>query len=262
WRFSLITGVNTLYAALLAHPRFSRLDFSHLKLGAAGGAALHPRIADEWRSVTGCPLLEGYGLTEASPVVACNRPEGPRIGTVGLALPSTEISVREEGLELAVGKPGELWVRGPQVMRGYWQRPQETAAVLSGEGWLRTGDVAVLEPSGYIRIVDRKKDLINVSGFKVFPNEVESVVGEHPAVLECGCIGVADARSGQAVKIYVVLRPGATLSAEELLEFCRARLTPYKIPRQVEFRESLPKSQIGKVLRRELEREQAGAAAA
>ena len=262
WRFSLITGVNTLYAALLAHPRFSRLDFSHLKLGAAGGAALHPRVAEEWRSVTGRPLLEGYGLTEASPVVACNPPEGPRLGTVGLPLPSTEISIREGGLELTAGEPGELWVRGPQVMRGYWQRPQETAAVLSEDGWLRTGDVAVLEPSGYIRIVDRKKDLINVSGFKVFPNEVESVVGEHPAVLECGCIGVPDERTGQAVKIFVVLRPGASLSAEELVAFCRERLTPYKVPRQVAFRESLPKSQIGKVLRRELEREQAGAAAA
>lgn len=262
WPFSLITGVNTLYAALLAHPGFSSLDFSHLKLGAAGGAALHPRVADEWQSVTGRPLLEGYGLTEASPVVACNPPEGPRIGTVGLALPSTEISVREEGRELGVGEPGELWVRGPQVMRGYWQRPQETADVLKEDGWLRTGDVAVLEPSGYIRIVDRKKDLINVSGFKVFPNEVESVVGEHPAVLECGCIGIADPRSGQAVKVYVVLRPGATLTAEELLEFCRARLTPYKVPRQVEFRASLPKSQIGKVLRRELEREEAAAVAA
>jgi long-chain acyl-CoA synthetase len=261
WRFSLITGVNTLYAALLAHPRFRRLDFSHLKLGAAGGAALHPRIADEWRSVTGTPLLEGYGLTEASPVVACNPPEGPRIGTVGVALPLTQISIREGDLELPVGQPGELWVRGPQVMRGYWQRPQETAAVLTEDGWLRTGDVAVLEPCGYIRIVDRKKDLINVSGFKVFPNEVESVVGEHPAVLESGCIGVPDARSGQAVKIFVVLRPGATLSAQELLEFCRARLTPYKVPRQVEFRASLPKSQIGKVLRRELEREEAAAAA-
>ena len=262
WRFSLITGVNTLYAALLAHPRFSRLDFSHLKVGAAGGASLHPRVAEEWRSVTGRPLLEGYGLTEASPVVACNPPAGPRIGTVGLALPATEVSVREEGVELTVGEPGELWVRGPQVMRGYWQRPQDTASVLTEEGWLRTGDVAVLEPSGYIRIVDRKKDLINVSGFKVFPNEVESVVGEHPAVLECGCIGVPDSRSGQAVKIFVVLRPGATLAAEELLEFCRARLTPYKMPRQVEFRASLPKSQIGKVLRRELEREEGQAAAA
>lgn len=262
WHFSLITGVNTLYAALLAHPRFSRLDFSHLKLGAAGGAALHPRVAQEWRGVTGRPLLEGYGLTEASPVVACNPPGGPRIGTVGLALPATEISVREDGLEVGVGQPGELWVRGPQVMRGYWQRPQETAAVLTEEGWLRTGDVAVLEPSGYLRIVDRKKDLINVSGFKVFPNEVESVVGEHPAVLECGCIGVADSRSGQAVKIFVVLRPGAKLPEDELLEFCRERLTPYKVPRQVEFRASLPKSQIGKVLRRELEREQAAMAAA
>jgi long-chain acyl-CoA synthetase len=262
WRFSLITGVNTLYAALLAHPRFSRLDFSQLKLGAAGGAALHPRVAEEWRSVTGRPLLEGYGLTEASPVVACNPPEGPRVGTVGLALPFTEISIREGGLELTAGEPGELWVRGPQVMRGYWQRPQETAAVLGEDGWLRTGDVAVLEPSGYIRIVDRKKDLINVSGFKVFPNEVESVVGEHPAVLECGCIGVPDERTGQAVKIHVVLRPGASLSAEELIAFCRERLTPYKVPRQVVFRESLPKSQIGKVLRRELERQQAGAVAA
>jgi long-chain acyl-CoA synthetase len=262
WRFSLITGVNTLYAALLAHPRFSRLDFSQLKLGAAGGAALHPRVAEEWRNVTGRPLLEGYGLTEASPVVACNPPEGPRVGTVGQALPSTEVSVRENGLEVAAGESGELWVRGPQVMRGYWQRPQETAAVLTEEGWLRTGDVAVLEPSGYIRIVDRKKDLINVSGFKVFPNEVESVVGEHPAVQECGCIGIADSRSGQAVKVYVVLRPGATLSAEELIEFCRGRLTPYKVPRHVEFRASLPKSQIGKVLRRELEREEAARAAA
>jgi long-chain acyl-CoA synthetase len=262
WRFSLITGVNTLYAALLAHPRFSRLDFSHLKVGAAGGAALHPRIAEEWRNVTGRPLLEGYGLTEASPVVACNPPEGPRVGTVGVALPSTDVSIRENGLEVAAGESGELWVRGPQVMRGYWQRPEETAAVLTEDGWLRTGDVAVLEPSGYIRIVDRKKDLINVSGFKVFPNEVESVVGEHPAVQECGCIGVPDSRSGQAVKVYVVLRPGATLSAEELVEFCRARLTPYKVPRLVEFRDSLPKSQIGKVLRRELEREEAARAAA
>lgn len=261
WRFSLITGVNTLYAALLAHPRFARLDFSGLKLGAAGGAALHPRVAQEWQSVTGRPLLEGYGLTEASPVVACNPPAGPRVGTVGLALPATEISIREGDSELALGEPGELWVRGPQVMRGYWQQPQETAAVLA-EGWLRTGDVAVLEPSGYIRIVDRKKDLINVSGFKVFPNEIESVVGEHPAVLECGCIGVPDERTGQAVKVFVVLRPGAKLSVEELIDFCRARLTPYKVPRQVQFRDSLPKSQIGKVLRRELAREQAGAAAA
>lgn len=262
WPFSLISGVNTLYAALMAHPRFSRLDFSQLKAAAAGGAALHPYVAERWRSITGRPLSEGYGLTEASPVVACNPPEAVRVGTVGPALPSTEVSIRENGLELAAGQPGELWVRGPQVMRGYWRQPQETAAVLTGDGWLNTGDVAVLEPSGYLRIVDRKKDLINVSGFKVFPNEVESVVGEHPAVLEAGCIGVADARSGQAVKVHVVLRPGAALSAEELIEFCRARLTAYKVPRQVVFRDSLPKSQVGKVLRRELEREQGGLAAA
>ncbi len=261
WPFSMITGVNTLYAALLAHPGFARLDFSHLKLGAAGGAALHPSVAEQWRRVTGRPLLEGYGLTEASPVVACNPPEQPRIGTVGMALPGTEISIREGGVELAAGEAGELWVRGPQVMRGYWQRPQETADVLTGDGWLRTGDVAVLEPSGYLRIVDRKKDLINVSGFKVFPNEVESVVTEHSAVLECGCIGLPDVRSGQAVKIFVVLRPGASVSPEELIEHCRARLTPYKVPRQVEFRQSLPKTQIGKILRRELEQERTGRAA-
>ena len=260
--FSMISGVNTLYSALLDHPRFSRVDFSRLKVAAAGGAALHPHVAERWLRVTGHPLVEGYGLTEASPVVACNPPGGSRIGTVGLALPSTQIRVREDGLELPIGEPGELWVRGPQVMRGYWRQPQETTAVLNEEGWLRTGDVAVLDPSGYIRIVDRKKDLINISGFKVFPNEVESVVGEHPAVLEVGCIGVPDARSGQAVKVHVVLRPGATLSAQELIEFCGARLTPYKVPRQVVFRDSLPKSQVGKVLRRQLERDQGAAAAA
>ncbi|HVS76119.1 MAG TPA: AMP-binding protein [Steroidobacteraceae bacterium] len=261
WPFSMITGVNTLYAALLAQPDFARLDFSHLKLGAAGGAALHPSVEEQWRRITGRPLLEGYGLTEASPVIACNPPDQPRIGTVGLALPGTEISIREGDVELAAGEAGELWVRGPQVMRGYWKRPQETADVLTADGWLRTGDVAVLEPSGYLRIVDRKKDLINVSGFKVFPNEVESVVTEHSAVLECGCIGLPDVRSGQAVKIFVVLRPGARVTPEELIEHCRTRLTPYKVPRHVEFRQSLPKTQIGKILRRELEQERTGRAA-
>jgi long-chain acyl-CoA synthetase len=261
WRFSMMTGVNTLYAALLAQPRFPRLDFSHLKLGAAGGAALHPRVAAKWQEVTGRPLLEGYGLTEASPVVACSPPDRPRLGTVGLALPGTEISIRDGNVEVATGEAGELWVRGPQVMRGYWHRPQETAEVITDEGWLRTGDIAVLEPEGYIRIVDRKKDLINVSGFKVFPKEVEDVVNEHSAVLECGCIGLPDPRSGQMVKIFVVLHPGASVSTEELIAHCRARLTPYKVPRQVEFREALPKSPIGKILRRALEREPAGRAA-
>ena len=259
--FSMMTGVNTLYAALLDDPRFRRLDFSRLKLGAAGGAALHPGVAADWLKTTGRPLLEGYGLTEASPVVACNPPEAPRLGTVGIRLPRTEISIRGEDGELPRGEAGELRVRGPQVMRGYWHRPEETAEVLSADGWLRTGDIALLEPSGYLRIVDRKKDLINVSGFKVFPNEIESVLGEHPSVLESGCIGVPDARSGEAVKVFIVPRPGTRLTVDEVLAHCRARLTSYKIPRQVEFRDTLPKSPIGKILRRELAREQAERAA-
>lgn len=261
WRFSMITGVNTLFDALLRHPGFGRLDFSALKLGAAGGMALHPSVAERWGALTGRPLVEGYGLTEASPVVACNSWEAPEIGSVGLPLPSTEISIRDGDRELAPGERGELCVRGPQVMRGYWNRPEDTAAVLSPEGWLRTGDIAVLEPSGTLRIVDRLKDLIVVSAFKVFPNEIESVVAEHPAVLECGCIGVPDPRSGQAVKVYVVLREGVALAEEELIMHCRARLTGYKVPKYLEFRSSLPKSNVGKVLRRVLAEEHSSRAA-
>ncbi|HUL18447.1 MAG TPA: AMP-binding protein [Steroidobacteraceae bacterium] len=262
WRFSLITGVNTLYNALLAHPRFAHLDFSQLKLGVAGGMALHPSVAERWQRITGKPLVEGYGLTEASPVVACNPFDAPQVGTVGVPLPSTEISIREahgQG-EVPPGEPGELCVRGPQVMHSYWNRPDETRATYTPDGWLRTGDIAVATEEGFLRIVDRIKDLIIVSGFKVFPNEIEAVVGEHPAVLECGCIGVADARSGQAVKIFVVMREGQTVTAEELLEHCRKRLTAYKVPRYVEFRDSLPKTNVGKILRRELMQEESARA--
>jgi long-chain acyl-CoA synthetase len=261
WRFSIITGVNTLYNALLSHPQFGRLDFSSLKLGAAGGMALHPVVAERWHAITGRPLLEGYGLTETSPVVACNLPDKPRIGTVGVPVPSTEISVREEDLELPPGVAGELCVRGPQVMLGYWNRPDETAKTITSDGWLHTGDIAIVDAEGFVRIVDRKKDLIIVSGFKVFPNEIEAVVAEHPAVLECGCIGVPDPHSGQAVKIFVATRPGAAVSSEELLEHCRARLTRYKVPKHIEFRASLPKSNVGKVLRRELAQAEAARAA-
>ncbi|MBS0578534.1 MAG: AMP-binding protein [Proteobacteria bacterium] len=261
WRFTMITGVNTLYNSLLSHPGFARLDFSNLKLGAAGGMALHPTVAQKWRAVTGRPLVEGYGLTEASPVVACNSYEAPRIGTVGLPLPSTEIGIRDGDTEAPPGEPGELCVRGPQVMRGYWRHPEETAKALTPDGWLRTGDIAVAEADGFLKIVDRKKDLIIVSGFKVFPNEIESVVGEHPAVLECGCIGVSDERSGQAVKIFVVLRQGQSITFEALREHCAQRLTPYKIPRHLEFRESLPKTNVGKILRRALEPQQPAQAA-
>jgi len=251
WRFSIISAVNTLYSALLAHPGFGRLDFSRLKLAVAGGMSLHPSVADKWRAITGRPLVEGYGLTEASPVVACNSHLNARIGTVGQPLPATQISIRENDVEVPRGEPGELWIRGPQVMRGYWNKHDETAQVFV-EGWLRTGDIAIWEPDGFLRIVDRKKDMIIVSGFKVFPNEIEAVVGAHPAVLECGCIGVPDERSGQAVAIFVVVRPGQQLTESELLAYCRERLTAYKIPKRIEFRASLPKTNVGKVLRREL----------
>jgi long-chain acyl-CoA synthetase len=252
WRFTFITGVNTLYNALLARPEFAALDFSALKLGVAGGMALHPHVAQQWRAATRSELLEGYGLTEASPVVACNPDGGILAGSVGVPLPSTEISVRDGTRELPPGESGELFVRGPQVMREYWNRPEDTAHAISADGWLGTGDIATLDERGYLRIVDRKKDMIIVSGFKVFPNEIESVLTEHPAVLECGVIGVDDARSGQAVKAFVVLRPGTTATAEELIEYCRGNLTPYKVPKSVEFRASLPKTNVGKILRREL----------
>jgi long-chain acyl-CoA synthetase len=261
WRFTMITGVNTLYAALLDHPGFPRLSFSHLKLGVAGGMALHPAVAAKWQSITGRPLIEGYGLTEASPVVSCAPYEGGRPGTVGLPLPGTEISIRDEHGEVPSGEPGELCVRGPQVMHGYWNRPDETRNTLTADGWLRTGDIALTEPDGFLRIVDRKKDLIIVSGFKVFPNEVEEILSEHIAVLDSGCIGIADPRSGQAVKAFVVVRAGMSVTVDELREHCRLRLTAYKVPRYVEFRSSLPKTNVGKILRRELQHEESSRAA-
>jgi long-chain acyl-CoA synthetase len=261
WRFTMISGVNTLYNALLNHPQFARLDFSALKLGAAGGMAVHPSTAQAWRRITGRPLVEGYGLTEASPVVACNPLDAPQVGTVGLPLPSTEISIRDAESEVPLGQPGELCVRGPQVMRGYWNQPEETLKTRTADGWLRTGDIAVAQPDGFLRIIDRKKDLIIVSGFKVFPNEIEAVVCEHPAVLDCGCAGVADARSDQAVKIFVVTREGSTVTAEELREHCRRSLVAYKVPKHVEFRGSLPKTNIGKILRRELQHPESSRAA-
>ncbi len=261
WQFSIITGVNTLYSALLGHPGFVKLDFSHLKLGAAGGMALHPSVAEKWRALTGRPLAEGYGLTESSPVVACNSYEAPQLGTVGVPLPSTEISIRIDEVEVPLGQSGELCVRGPQVMRGYWNRADDTAKTLTPDGWLRTGDIAVMAADGLLRIIDRKKDLIIVSGFKVFPNEIEAAVGEHPAVLECGCIGVPDPHSGEAVKIFVVVREGFSVTAEDLREHLRQRLTGYKIPKHVEFRALLPKTNVGKILRRELAREEAARAA-
>ncbi len=262
WKFSIMSGVNTLYNALLGAPGFAQLDFSHFKLGAAGGMALHPSVAERWRAVTGKPLVEGYGMTETSPVIACNSYDSPHIGTVGLPLPSTEISIRDDNVEVASGQAGEICVRGPQVMQGYWNRPDETAKAMTPDGWLRTGDIGMLDADGFLRIVDRKKDLIIVSGFKIYPNEVEAVIGEHPAVLEGGCIGVPDERSGEAVKIFVVLRAGFTLTTEQLREHCRQRLSAYKVPKHVEFRSELPKTNVGKILRRELVRQEAEASRA
>ncbi len=259
WRFTFISGVNTLYQALLAHPGFAKLDFSALKFGVAGGMALHPAVADRWQSVTGRTMIEGYGLSEASPVVACNLAHGNRIGTVGVPVPSTDIAIFDGDQELPMDAEGELCVRGPQVMQGYWNMPEETAKALSTDGWLRTGDIARVDADGYLRIVDRKKDMIIVSGFKVFPNEIESVVTTHQHVLEAGCIGVPDPKSGQAVKVFVVTRESSTVTVEQIREYCREHLTGYKVPKYVEFRPTLPKTNIGKVLRRALvETERAG----
>jgi long-chain acyl-CoA synthetase len=252
-RFSVITGVNTLFNRLLNHPGFAKLDFSHLAVCLGAGAAVQRSVAERWKQTVGKPLLEGYGLTETSPAVAVNPLDLPEYsGSVGLPLPSTEIAVRDdEGRDLPIGQIGELCVRGPQVMQGYWNRPDETAKVMLPDGFLRTGDFATVDAHGYIRIVDRKKDLISVSGFKVFPNEIEDVASLHPGVLEAAAVGVKDVRSGEAVKLFVVKRH-AELTSEELLAFCRENLTAYKVPRHIEFRNDLPKTPIGKVLRRAL----------
>jgi len=255
-RFTCITGVNTLFNGLLAQQGFTSLDFSNLKVALAGGVALQDEVAQQWEAVTGVPLIEGYGLTEASPTVTCNPLNGThRLGTVGIPLPSTLVRIVDDaGNDVAPEKPGNLIVKGPQVMKGYWQRPAETAQVLT-HGWLQTGDVAVMSPDGYIKIVDRKKEMINISGFNVYPNEIEKVVTTHPKVLEAGAIGIVEAEAKEAVKLFVVKKDPA-LSVEELMAYCKERLTNYKMPKYVEFRNSLPKSNVGKVLRRVLQEEE------
>ncbi len=254
-RFTAITGVNTLFNGLLRTPGFDRLDFGALRLSGAGGMAVQRAVAESWHRVTGTPLIEGYGLTETSPLVTCNPLALSEYnGSIGLPLPSTELSIRDDdNRELGVGRDqiGEICIRGPQVMRGYWQRPDETAQVMTDDGYLRTGDIGYVDERGYVRIVDRKKDMILVSGFNVYPNEIEDVVALHPEVLEVAAIGVPDEKSGEVVKIVVVKKDPA-LIAEALIEHCRQRLTPYKVPRQVEFRTELPKTNVGKILRRAL----------
>jgi len=252
-RFTCFAGVNTLFKGLVDDPDFARLDFSSLRIAATGGSALQESVAKKWKAVTGKTLIEAYGLTETSPVVTCNPVDLPDFnGSCGVPIPSTEVAIRDdEGADLAVGIAGELCVRGPQVMKGYWNKPEETAKVMTPDGFLRTGDIATIDENGFVRIVDRKKDMINVSGLKVYPNEVEEIVSMHPGVLEVGAVGVPDPASGEVVKIVVVKRD-PLLTVEDLKAHCRKYLTTYKIPRAVEFRKELPKTNLGKILRRAL----------
>jgi long-chain acyl-CoA synthetase len=252
-KFSVITGVNTLFNGLLHTPGFDALDFSHLRLTLGGGMAVQRAVADKWKQVTKCTLVEAYGLTETSPAACINPLDLPDYNaSIGMPISSTEVCIQDDnGKLLAVGEVGELCIKGPQVMRGYWQRQDETAKVLTPDGWLHTGDIARMDEKGYFYIVDRKKDMILVSGFNVYPNEIEDVVAACPGVLECAAVGVPDEKSGEAVKV-VVVRKDPKLTAETIKEYCRANLTGYKLPKIIEFRDSLPKTNVGKILRREL----------
>ncbi|MCK6406420.1 MAG: long-chain-fatty-acid--CoA ligase [Rhodocyclaceae bacterium] len=252
-KFTVVTGVNTLFNALLNNAEFCNLDFSNLKVTLGGGMAVQKAVAEKWKQVTGKPLLEAYGLTETSPAATINPLTLKEYnGSIGLPISSTEVVILDDsGIEVPHGQPGELCIRGPQVMKGYYNRPDETAKVMTPDGFLRTGDVAVVDDQGFFRIVDRKKDMILVSGFNVYPNEVEDVVAMHPGVLEVAAVGVPDAKSGEAVKVFVVKKdPG--LTAEAVIAHCRDNLTGYKVPHHVEFRTELPKTNVGKILRRAL----------
>ena len=252
-RYNMITGVNTLFNALLHHPDFAKLDFSALRISSGGGMAVQKAVADRWKEVTGTVLLEGYGLTETSPVATMNPFDLTGYsGSIGVPIPSTDIEIRDDdGKTLPIGGTGEICIKGPQVMPGYWQQPEETARVMTPDGYLKTGDIGVMDDKGFIRIVDRKKDMILVSGFNVYPNEVEQVVAMHPGVLECAAIGVPDEHSGEVVKLFVVKKDPA-LTEQDILAYCKAQLTGYKRPKHVEFRTELPKTNVGKILRRAL----------
>jgi long-chain acyl-CoA synthetase len=257
--FHVFPAVNTLFNALAHDAGFAALDFSRLVLSVGGGMAVQRAVAERWLKVTGCPICEGFGLSETSPSVSCNPVDTERYsGTIGLPLPSTELAmIDEQGTPVPAGAPGEIAVRGPQVMAGYWKRPDETAKVMTAQGFLRTGDIGVMDEQGYTRIIDRKKDMILVSGFNVYPNEVEEVVAAHPGVLECAVVGIPDEHSGEAVKLYVV-RKDPSLTSEDLAAFCHENLTGYKRPKVIEFRTELPKTNVGKILRRALRQGAAG----
>ncbi|NJM39363.1 MAG: AMP-binding protein, partial [Anaerolineae bacterium] len=253
YRVSMFPAVNTLFNALANDAAFAKLDFSRLVVSNGGGMAVQQATADLWLKVTGCPIVEGYGLSETSPVATSNRVDSRTFsGTIGLPISSTEIAIRdEEGLNVSSGMPGEICIRGPQVMAGYWQRPDETAAVMTADGFFKSGDIGVMDERGSVRIVDRKKDMILVSGFNVYPTEIEQVISLHPGVLECAAIGVPDSRSGEAVKLFVV-KKDVSLSEDDLANYCRQNFTAYKRPKLIEFRDELPKSNVGKILRRAL----------
>ncbi|CAL60450.1 Long-chain-fatty-acid--CoA ligase (Long-chain acyl-CoA synthetase) [Herminiimonas arsenicoxydans] len=253
YKINLLPAVNTLYNGLLNNPDFAKVDFSELKLCNGGGMAVQQVVNDRWRVVTGCSIIEGYGLSETSPVATSNPVETTEFsGTIGLPVPSTEVMILDSNdNEVALGLSGEIAIRGPQVMAGYWNNPAETAQAMTADGFFKTGDIGVMDARGYTRIVDRKKDMILVSGFNVYPSEIENVVAGHPGVLECACIGVPDEHTGEAVKLFVVRRDPA-LTAEALMAFCKEQFTGYKKPKMIEFRTELPKSNVGKILRREL----------
>jgi long-chain acyl-CoA synthetase len=249
---SLMTGVNTLFNALMNHPKFAGSNFSTLKVTVGGGMAVQRAVAERWQKLTGCPLTEGYGMTETAPVASVNPIDGTgKLGTIGVPVPSTDMKVvDEEGREVPIGEVGELLVKGPQVMKGYYNRPDETQKVMK-DGWMCTGDMATMQADGYFSIVDRKKDMINVSGFNVYPNEIEEVIAGLGKVLEVAAIGIPDERSGEVVKVFIVKKDDS-LTKEEVIAYCHENLTNYKVPKQVEFRKELPKTNVGKILRRAL----------
>jgi long-chain acyl-CoA synthetase len=253
-RPTVFTGVNTLYAGLAAHPRLKEVDFSRLRLSVGGGAAVVGATSTRWKEVTGCFILEGYGLSETSPILSINPPFiGEFTGTTGLPLPSTDIQlIDDKGNEVPLGQSGEICAKGPQVMSGYWQKPEANAAAFTPDGYFRTGDVGVFDERGFLKIVDRIKDMILVSGFNVYPNEIEAVATACPGVAECACVGVSDEKTGEALRLFVVKAPDADLGEQAVIDHCRASLTGYKVPRSVSFVDALPKSTVGKILRREL----------
>jgi long-chain acyl-CoA synthetase len=253
YKFNLLPAVNTLYNALVNHPDFAKLDFSGLKIANGGGMAVQQAVNDKWLQATGVSIIEGYGLSETSPVATCNRADSTAFsGTIGLPIPSTEIAILDDdGKEVPLGQTGEIAIRGPQVMTGYWNRPDETAKVMTPDGYFKSGDVGIMDERGYVKIVDRKKDMILVSGFNVYPNEVEAVIAAHPGVLECACVGVPDEHSGEAVKVFVV-RKDPNLTQAVLAAYCKEQFTGYKRPKYIEFRDELPKTNVGKILRRAL----------